>query len=77
MMIEQHYDEEVLAGFLAEPIDSAARDRHLSACSLCKQTLNSIRDTARAAGMKTLRDDGFEKVKAGVTTLEEIYRATT
>ena len=46
MMIEQHYDDEVLAGFLAEPIDSAARDRHLSGCSLCKQTLNSIRDTA-------------------------------
>jgi tetratricopeptide (TPR) repeat protein len=46
MMIEQHYDEEVLAGFLAEPIDSAARDRHLAVCSLCKQTLNSIRDTA-------------------------------
>jgi tetratricopeptide (TPR) repeat protein len=46
MMIEQHYDEEVLAGFLAEPIDSAARDRHLAGCSLCKQTLNSIRDTA-------------------------------
>jgi tetratricopeptide (TPR) repeat protein len=46
MMIEQHYDEEVLAGFLAEPIDSAARDRHLACCSLCKQTLNSIRDTA-------------------------------
>src|SRR4051812_31457019 len=46
MMIEQHYDEEVLAGFLAEPIDSAARDRHLAACSLCKQTLKSIRDTA-------------------------------
>jgi tetratricopeptide (TPR) repeat protein len=46
MMIEQHYDEEVLAGFLAEPNDSAARDRHLAGCSLCKQTLNSIRDTA-------------------------------
>jgi tetratricopeptide (TPR) repeat protein len=46
MMIEQHYDEEVLAGFLAEPIDSEARDRHLSGCSLCKQTLKSIRDTA-------------------------------
>ena len=46
MMIEQHYDEEVLAGFLAEPIDSAARDRHLASCSLCKQTLKSIRDTA-------------------------------
>jgi tetratricopeptide (TPR) repeat protein len=46
MMIEQHYDEEVLAGFLAEPIDSATRDRHLAGCSLCKQTLKSIRDTA-------------------------------
>jgi tetratricopeptide (TPR) repeat protein len=46
MMIEQHYDEEVLAGFLAEPIDSAARDRHLAGCALCKQTLKSIRDTA-------------------------------
>jgi tetratricopeptide (TPR) repeat protein len=46
MMIEQHYDEEVLAGFLGEPIDSAERDRHLAGCSLCKQTLKSIRDTA-------------------------------
>jgi len=46
MMIEQHYDEEVLAGFLAEPVDSAARDKHLAGCSLCKQTLDSIRGTA-------------------------------
>lgn len=45
MMIEQHYDEEVLAGFLDEPIDAATRDRHLDACSLCKRTLQSIRDT--------------------------------
>jgi tetratricopeptide (TPR) repeat protein len=45
MMIEQHYDEEVLAGFLSEPIDAAARDKHLDTCSLCKQTLQSIRDT--------------------------------
>lgn len=40
-------------------------------------SLNEIRDAARATGMRTLRDDGLEKVKAGVTTLEEIYRATT
>jgi tetratricopeptide (TPR) repeat protein len=46
MMMEQHYDEEVLAGFLAEPVDSAARDKHLAGCSLCKQTLDSIRGTA-------------------------------
>ncbi len=40
-------------------------------------SLNEVRDAARAGGMRTLRDDGLEKVKAGVTTLEEIYRATT
>ena len=45
-MREQHYDGDVVAGFLAEPFDSAARDRHLAGCPLCKQTLNSIRDTA-------------------------------
>ncbi|HEX3578708.1 MAG TPA: hypothetical protein VHY33_09110 [Thermoanaerobaculia bacterium] len=45
-MIEQHYDEEVLAGFLGEPNDVQTRDRHLATCSLCKQTLKSIRDTA-------------------------------
>jgi tetratricopeptide (TPR) repeat protein len=46
MMIEQHYDEEVLAGFLGEPVDSAARDKHLAGCSLCKRTLESLRGTA-------------------------------
>jgi len=46
MMIEQHYDEEVLAGFLGEPIDSATRDKHLAGCSLCKRTLESLRGTA-------------------------------
>src|SRR5258706_6848216 len=46
MMIEQHYDEEVLAGFLGEPIDSATRDKHLASCSLCKRTLESLRGTA-------------------------------
>ncbi|MGH7488258.1 MAG: hypothetical protein ACREMY_22070, partial [bacterium] len=45
MMTEQHYDEEVLAGFLGEPIDSATRDKHLTGCSLCKRTLDSLRGT--------------------------------
>lgn len=45
-MMEQHYDEEELAGFLGQPIDAAAQDRHLADCSLCKRTLQSIRDTA-------------------------------
>ena len=47
MMMEQHYDEEVLAGFLAEPPESAARDKHLAGCTLCKDTLDSLRDTAK------------------------------
>jgi type IV pilus assembly protein PilB len=39
-------------------------------------SLNELRDQARAAGMTTLRTDGLDKVKAGITTLEEIYRVT-
>jgi type IV pilus assembly protein PilB len=39
-------------------------------------TLNELRDLARATGMKPLRIDGIEKVKAGITTLEEVYRVT-
>ena len=39
-------------------------------------TLNEIRDLAKALNMKTLRADGIDKVKAGITTLEEVYRVT-
>ena len=39
-------------------------------------TLNDLRDIAKKQGMTTLRGDGMEKVKAGITTLEEIYRVT-
>jgi type II secretory ATPase GspE/PulE/Tfp pilus assembly ATPase PilB-like protein len=31
---------------------------------------------ANAQGMRTLRMDGMEKVKAGITTLEEVHRVT-
>jgi general secretion pathway protein E len=37
---------------------------------------NQIREAARAHGMKTLLEDGAEKVKAGMTTLSEILRVT-
>ena len=39
-------------------------------------SLNEIRDLAKAASMKPLRVDGLEKVKAGLTTLEEVYRVS-
>lgn len=35
-----------------------------------------LRDLARAAKLKTLRADGLEKVRAGITTLDEVYRVT-
>jgi len=36
----------------------------------------AIREAARAQGMKTLMEDGAEKVKAGITTLSEVFRVT-
>lgn len=39
-------------------------------------SLNEIKELASAAGLKPLRVDGIEKVKAGLTTLDEIYRVT-
>lgn len=38
--------------------------------------LNEVREMARKTGVKTLRGDGIDKVKAGITTLEEVYRVT-
>ena len=36
----------------------------------------SIKQAAIARGMKTLRDDGWEKVRIGLTTVEEVARVT-
>jgi tetratricopeptide (TPR) repeat protein len=47
MIIEQHYDEEVLAEFLGEPGAAATRDKHLANCNLCQRTLTSLRSTAQ------------------------------
>ncbi len=39
-------------------------------------SLQELRRLARAAGMTTLRQDGIEKVKTGLTTVEELFTAT-
>ena len=39
-------------------------------------TLNDLRQATTTANMRTLRVDGIDKVKLGVTTMEEIYRVT-
>jgi type II secretory ATPase GspE/PulE/Tfp pilus assembly ATPase PilB-like protein len=51
--------------------DDEAQDKISSGASL-----NDLRDLAKSLGMKPLRVDGVEKVKAGITTLEEVYRVT-
>ena len=37
---------------------------------------NAIYETAMKNGMTPLRDAGIEKIKSGVTTIDEILRAT-
>lgn len=41
-----------------------------------KSSSSQIRKRAREIGMRTLREDGIQKVLAGTTTFEEIYRLT-
>jgi type II secretory ATPase GspE/PulE/Tfp pilus assembly ATPase PilB-like protein len=40
-------------------------------------TLNDLRGHARRTGMKSLIEDGFEKIGKGVTSAEEVLRVTT
>ena len=35
---------------------------------------SKVRDAARAAGMRTLVEDGCRKILGGITTLEEVAR---
>jgi len=42
-----------------------------------KSSADEIRKRAVASGMKTLREDGLEKVSRGMTTPEEVLRVTT
>ncbi len=51
--------------------NDVARDKITSSPSL-----NELRAIARETGMISLRDDGMSKVKAGITTVEEVFRAT-
>ena len=39
-------------------------------------SIDDIRAYAVSKGMKTLRDDGLEKVKSGITSMEEVLRVT-
>ncbi len=43
---------------------------------LSKTSANILKRESRKNGMKTLREDGWLKVKAGLTTIEEVMRVT-
>jgi len=51
--------------------DDAMRDKITAA-----PKITELREMAAAAGMVSLRADGMAKVKAGITTVEEVFRAT-
>ena len=51
-------------------------DERLRELVVKRDSLSTIRDAARNAGMKTLREDGIKKIIEGVTTVEEVLRET-
>jgi type IV pilus assembly protein PilB len=51
--------------------DDAMRDRITAAPSITE-----LRELAAKSGLSSLRADGMAKVKAGMTTVEEVFRAT-
>jgi len=54
------------------PLEKEIQDMILS-----KSSAKMIRDKADSLGMKTLAQDGWDKVEAGVTTSEEVLRVTS
>jgi type II secretion system protein E len=53
------------------PIDDEIREMALE-----RTPANRIRKVGRAKGMRTLREDGLDKVLSGVTTFQEVARVT-
>ena len=51
-------------------------DDAIKALTVAKSSSTEIRKAAIKNGMKTMQEDGIEKVKAGITTLEEVLRVT-
>ena len=41
-----------------------------------KASVTALREATLDAGMETLREDGIEKVKKGITSIEEVLKAT-
>ena len=51
-------------------------DEKLRSHILSRSSSEVIKQAARDNGMKTLKENGIEKAKSGITTPEEVLRAT-
>jgi len=58
-------------------LETVLVDDNMREMIIRKESLDKIKEYARAKGMKTLRDDAFLKVKQELTTLDEAIRITT
>ena len=55
-------------------VELITRSDHLRSLILTGASTDEIRSAAQVEGMRTLRQDGIEKVLSGVTTIEELLR---
>ncbi|HMO26429.1 MAG TPA: hypothetical protein PKB10_09175, partial [Tepidisphaeraceae bacterium] len=51
-------------------------DDNLRDIATSNPDVTQLRKYCRERGLVTLRDDGFAKVKAGLTTVDEVLRVT-
>ncbi|OIO32719.1 MAG: hypothetical protein AUJ70_04920 [Candidatus Omnitrophica bacterium CG1_02_40_15] len=58
-------------------LEALAVDDKIREMIIENESIDAIRDYAVSKGMKTLRDDGMEKYRNGVTSMEEVGRVTT
>ncbi|MFA5388915.1 MAG: GspE/PulE family protein [Candidatus Omnitrophota bacterium] len=58
-------------------LEALAIDDKIREMIIENASVDDIRSYAVSKGMKTLRDDGMEKYKNGITTMEEVLRVTT
>ena len=68
--LREQYGTEVSAEFISSVTDEVKQE-------ILKLTpVSSLRELAQNGGMLTLRQDGWRKVQAGITTVEEVLRVT-
>ncbi|MFH1823956.1 MAG: ATPase, T2SS/T4P/T4SS family [Candidatus Firestonebacteria bacterium] len=51
-------------------------NEHLKKLIVQRAITSVIKSSAKESGMRTLRDDGWEKIKSGMTTIDEIVKVT-